>query len=251
MSVLGWYFGSMPPLPALVLTHLPSGREIYQYPPNMPLVAPSILSWLQRIEDGSEPPAGRKTNKIWQSVSVCFTAFTILTIIKHNDPGWFTCRCYSNPAWPWGNLQRCWPYHDIYPSTICAVYSKDCQDAASIQEGIHRKRRERNAFSSSLSVTSHLGQYRRLLRHENEIYGATFGRERISCCCLWLQPSPTCLCMLQRSVRSNWWWNSPQDHAGASVLWALMQLGLNQPRVERYKKKSQRESDGCWGSGGL
>lgn len=61
MSVLGSYFGSMPPLPALVLTHLPSGPEIYQYPPNMPIAASSILSWLQRIEDGNETPAGRET----------------------------------------------------------------------------------------------------------------------------------------------------------------------------------------------
>lgn len=80
MSVLGSYFGSMPPLPALVLTHLPSGPEIYQYPPNMPIVAPSILGWLQRIEDGNEPPAGRKTTAVWQSVYS--PSFTILTMIN-------------------------------------------------------------------------------------------------------------------------------------------------------------------------
>ncbi|KAI3366068.1 hypothetical protein L3Q82_009884, partial [Scortum barcoo] len=57
MSVLGSYLGSMPPLPALVLTHLPSGDEIYQYPPNTPIAAPSVLQWLQRIEDGAESPA--------------------------------------------------------------------------------------------------------------------------------------------------------------------------------------------------
>ncbi|XP_026218596.1 thioredoxin domain-containing protein 16 isoform X2 [Anabas testudineus] len=57
MSVLGSYLGSMPPLPALVLTHLPSGGEIYQYPPNTPIVAPSVLQWLQKIEDGTESPA--------------------------------------------------------------------------------------------------------------------------------------------------------------------------------------------------
>lgn len=50
----------MPPLPALVLTHLPSGGEIYQYPPNTPIVAPSVLQWLQRIEDGAESPAGKE-----------------------------------------------------------------------------------------------------------------------------------------------------------------------------------------------
>lgn len=60
MSVLGSYLGSMPPLPALVLTHLPSGDEIYQFPPNTPIVAPSVLQWLQRIEDGTETPAGNE-----------------------------------------------------------------------------------------------------------------------------------------------------------------------------------------------
>lgn len=60
MSVLGSYLGSMPPLPALVLTHLPSGDEVYQYPPNTPIVAPSVILWLQKIEEGTESPAGRR-----------------------------------------------------------------------------------------------------------------------------------------------------------------------------------------------
>lgn len=60
MSVLGSYLGSMPPLPALVLTHLPSGDEIYQYSPNTPITAPSVLQWLQRVEDGTESPAGKE-----------------------------------------------------------------------------------------------------------------------------------------------------------------------------------------------
>lgn len=60
MSVLGSYVGSMPPLPALVLTHLPSGSEIYQYPTNSPVVPSSVLQWLQKVEDGAETPAGEK-----------------------------------------------------------------------------------------------------------------------------------------------------------------------------------------------
>lgn len=60
MSVLGSYLGSMPPLPALLLTHLPSGDEVYQYPPNTPIAASSVLQWLQKIEDGTESPAGKE-----------------------------------------------------------------------------------------------------------------------------------------------------------------------------------------------
>lgn len=50
----------MPPLPALVLTHLPSGSEVYQYPPNTPILASSVLQWLQRVEDGTESAAGEE-----------------------------------------------------------------------------------------------------------------------------------------------------------------------------------------------
>ncbi|XP_060888713.1 thioredoxin domain-containing protein 16 isoform X1 [Labrus mixtus] len=65
MSVLGSYLGSMPPLPALVLTHLPSGDEIYQYPSNTPIGAPAVLQWLQRVEDGKESPAGMLGDDSW------------------------------------------------------------------------------------------------------------------------------------------------------------------------------------------
>ncbi|XP_026157574.1 thioredoxin domain-containing protein 16 isoform X2 [Mastacembelus armatus] len=65
MSVLGSYLGSMPPLPALVLTHLPSGDEVYQYPPITPIAASSVLQWLQRIEDGTELPAGMLGEDSW------------------------------------------------------------------------------------------------------------------------------------------------------------------------------------------
>uniref|UniRef100_A0A3P8TK29 Thioredoxin domain containing 16 n=1 Tax=Amphiprion percula TaxID=161767 RepID=A0A3P8TK29_AMPPE len=65
MSVLGSYLGSMPPLPALVLSHLPSGDEIYRYPPNTPIAASSVLLWLQRIEDGTESPAGTLGDDNW------------------------------------------------------------------------------------------------------------------------------------------------------------------------------------------
>ncbi|XP_072230097.1 thioredoxin domain-containing protein 16 [Leuresthes tenuis] len=65
MSVLGSYLGTMPPLPALVLTHLPSRGEIYQYPPNTPIVSLSVLQWLQRVEDGTETPAGMLGEDSW------------------------------------------------------------------------------------------------------------------------------------------------------------------------------------------
>nr|XP_019960168.1 PREDICTED: thioredoxin domain-containing protein 16-like [Paralichthys olivaceus] len=84
MSVLGSYLGSMPPLPALVLTHLPTGGEIYQYPPNTPVVAPSVLQWLQRIEDKTESPAGMLGEDNWPP-AVKFYEF--LKIMDTQEPG--------------------------------------------------------------------------------------------------------------------------------------------------------------------
>ncbi|XP_014909298.1 thioredoxin domain-containing protein 16 isoform X1 [Poecilia latipinna] len=65
LSVLGSYLGSLPPLPALVLTHLLSGDEVYQYPPNTPILAGSVLQWLQSVEDGTESPAGMLGGDSW------------------------------------------------------------------------------------------------------------------------------------------------------------------------------------------
>lgn len=65
MSVLASYLSSMPPLPALILTHLPSGGEVYQYPPNTPIVASSVLQWLRRIEESAESPAGMLGEDSW------------------------------------------------------------------------------------------------------------------------------------------------------------------------------------------
>ncbi|XP_034409978.1 thioredoxin domain-containing protein 16 [Cyclopterus lumpus] len=69
MSVLGSYLGSMPPLPALVLAHLPTGSEIYQYTPNTPIVASSVLQWVQRVEDGTDSAAGMLGGDSWPPAS--------------------------------------------------------------------------------------------------------------------------------------------------------------------------------------
>ncbi|XP_061128390.1 thioredoxin domain-containing protein 16 isoform X1 [Syngnathus typhle] len=84
MSVLGSYLGSMPPLPALVLTHLPSGHEVYEYPPNTPITAQSVLQWLQRVEEARESPAGMLGKDDWPP-SVEFYDF--LKIMDEEEPG--------------------------------------------------------------------------------------------------------------------------------------------------------------------
>ncbi|XP_061539352.1 thioredoxin domain-containing protein 16 isoform X3 [Phycodurus eques] len=84
MSVLGSYLGSMPPLPALVLTHLPSGHEVYEYPPNTPIVAGSVLQWLQRVEEARESPAGMLRKDDWPPSS---EFYDFLKIMDDEEPG--------------------------------------------------------------------------------------------------------------------------------------------------------------------
>ncbi|XP_077405070.1 thioredoxin domain-containing protein 16 isoform X2 [Vanacampus margaritifer] len=84
MSVLGSYLGSMPPLPALVLTHLPSSHEVYEYPFNTPITAQSVLQWLQRVEEAKESPAGMLEKDDWPP-SVKFYDF--LKIMDEEEPG--------------------------------------------------------------------------------------------------------------------------------------------------------------------
>ncbi|XP_054479775.1 thioredoxin domain-containing protein 16 [Anoplopoma fimbria] len=85
MSVLGSYLGSMPPLPALVLTHLPSGSEIYQYSPNTPIMAPSVLQWVQRVEDGSESAAGTLGGDSWPPTAELFDFLKIMDMQEPNS----------------------------------------------------------------------------------------------------------------------------------------------------------------------
>ncbi|XP_062237025.1 thioredoxin domain-containing protein 16 [Platichthys flesus] len=84
MSVLGSYLGSMPPLPALVLSHLPTGGEIYQYPPNTPILAVPVLQWLQRIEDKTESPAGMLGEDRWPPAR---KFYGFLKIMDTEEPG--------------------------------------------------------------------------------------------------------------------------------------------------------------------
>ncbi|KAM4602145.1 thioredoxin domain-containing protein 16 [Polymixia lowei] len=85
ISVLESYLGSLPALPALVLSHLPTGGEVYHYPPNTPIVVHSVLHWLQSIEDGNEPPAGMMADEHW-TPAVPFYDF--LSVMDQEVPGY-------------------------------------------------------------------------------------------------------------------------------------------------------------------
>ncbi|XP_024918176.1 thioredoxin domain-containing protein 16 isoform X1 [Cynoglossus semilaevis] len=84
LSVLGSYLGSMPPLPALFLTHSPSTDEIYQYPPSTPIRAASVVQWLQRIQDGAEPAAGMLGADTWPPSG---KFYDFLKVMDTEEPG--------------------------------------------------------------------------------------------------------------------------------------------------------------------
>ncbi|XP_028321761.1 thioredoxin domain-containing protein 16 isoform X2 [Gouania willdenowi] len=54
-----------PPLPALVLSHIPSRNEVYQFPPSRHVSASAVLQWLQSVEEGAELPAGMLAEDSW------------------------------------------------------------------------------------------------------------------------------------------------------------------------------------------
>lgn len=58
-SVLESYLGTSPQLPALVLSQLRSGGEVFHFPSQRPLQSGRILQWLQGVERQEEEPAGR------------------------------------------------------------------------------------------------------------------------------------------------------------------------------------------------
>ncbi|CAL8309083.1 unnamed protein product [Merluccius merluccius] len=67
VAVLRSFLGSLPPLPALVLTRRPGGA-LYHYPPHGPMAASALRRWLRRVEDGSEPPTGSMVADRWAPV---------------------------------------------------------------------------------------------------------------------------------------------------------------------------------------
>ncbi|CDQ60503.1 unnamed protein product [Oncorhynchus mykiss] len=82
-AVLEAYLGFLPLLPALVVSQLATGGEVFHYPTGRPLMVQPILQWLQRVEDGEEPPAGMGggggggVNVLgWSSVSLIYTLYT-------------------------------------------------------------------------------------------------------------------------------------------------------------------------------
>lgn len=84
-SVLGSYLGYIPPLPALVLTHLPTGDEVYQYPISTPILTTSVLQWLQSVEDGKESPEGMLGGDSWPPAFEFYDFLKIMDM-QEDDP---------------------------------------------------------------------------------------------------------------------------------------------------------------------
>ncbi|XP_076151722.1 thioredoxin domain-containing protein 16 [Alosa pseudoharengus] len=84
-SVLESYLGASPQLPALVLSQLRSGGEVFHFPPQRPLQSGRILQWLQGVERQEEEPAGVVPDERWEP-SVPF--FDFLSVMDEELPGY-------------------------------------------------------------------------------------------------------------------------------------------------------------------
>ncbi|XP_035234842.1 thioredoxin domain-containing protein 16 [Anguilla anguilla] len=84
-AVLESYLGSVPRLPALVLSELDSGGEVFHYPPEQPVLAEAVLQWLRRVESKQEQPAGVISDEKW-GPPVPFYDF--LSIMDQEAPGY-------------------------------------------------------------------------------------------------------------------------------------------------------------------
>ncbi|XP_018583319.2 thioredoxin domain-containing protein 16 isoform X2 [Scleropages formosus] len=84
-AVLESYLGSIPQLPALVLSQLASGGEVFHFPSESPLNSDTVLQWLHRVERKEEQPAGLVLDEKW-GPSVPFYDF--LSIMDQEVPGY-------------------------------------------------------------------------------------------------------------------------------------------------------------------
>ncbi|XP_072545094.1 thioredoxin domain-containing protein 16 [Salminus brasiliensis] len=84
-SVLEAYLGFVPPLPAVVLSQLGTGGEVFHFPPERPLLATNIIQWLQRVESGQEQPAGVISDEAW-GPPVPF--YNFLAVMDEEAPGY-------------------------------------------------------------------------------------------------------------------------------------------------------------------
>uniref|UniRef100_A0A3B3RLT7 Thioredoxin domain containing 16 n=1 Tax=Paramormyrops kingsleyae TaxID=1676925 RepID=A0A3B3RLT7_9TELE len=84
-AVLQSYLGYVPQLPALVLSHLGSGIEVFLYPPEALLMSDTVLQWLDRIERQEEQPTGFILDKNW-GPPVSF--YNFLSIMDQQLPGY-------------------------------------------------------------------------------------------------------------------------------------------------------------------
>ncbi|XP_077095218.1 thioredoxin domain-containing protein 16 isoform X1 [Siphateles boraxobius] len=64
-AILEKYLGFAPPLPALVISKLRTGGEVFLFPPERPLMAKNIQQWIHDVENGQEQPAGLIPDGKW------------------------------------------------------------------------------------------------------------------------------------------------------------------------------------------
>ncbi|XP_076008640.1 thioredoxin domain-containing protein 16 [Genypterus blacodes] len=84
ISVLNSYLNMVPPLPALLLAHLPSSENIYLYPTDTSITKASVMQWLQSVEEGAEQHAGMMGGEHFVPVA---PLYDFLAIMDREAPG--------------------------------------------------------------------------------------------------------------------------------------------------------------------
>lgn len=58
-GILKTYFATMPSLPVLLWVNVHAGGQVFRFPPEQPIAAANILSWLERLNAGLEVPSSK------------------------------------------------------------------------------------------------------------------------------------------------------------------------------------------------
>ena len=58
-GVLQAYFGTLPPLPLLVVVNLHSGGHVFAFPSDQAVTKQNLLLWLKKLEAGLESPISK------------------------------------------------------------------------------------------------------------------------------------------------------------------------------------------------
>ncbi|XP_050998884.1 thioredoxin domain-containing protein 16 [Acomys russatus] len=92
-GVLKAYFGSLPPLPQLLLVNLHSGGQIYAFPSAQSVTEQSLVLWLQKLEAGLENPITVLPAQEWKPPLPAFDFLSMMDASMSETPAKKVLEC--------------------------------------------------------------------------------------------------------------------------------------------------------------